>query len=103
VELPPSPTTLPIPRLRAAFDGRVIAPDDPGYDQARSVFYRSTDHHPGVIVRPADAAQVVQVVTLARESGLPLAVRSGGHSLAGHGAGEGDHSAVSVMACALGR
>jgi FAD/FMN-containing dehydrogenase len=78
-----------LPRLRADFDGRVIAPDDPGYDQARGVFYGSFDRRPALIVRPADAAEVAAVVALARDSGLELAVRSGGHSLAGHGVSEG--------------
>jgi FAD/FMN-containing dehydrogenase len=90
VRFSPSPsTTLSIPELRAAFDGRVVAPGDAGYDQARSVFYGSVDRRPAVIVRPADAAQVAQVVLLARETGMELAVRSGGHSLAGHGVSEG--------------
>jgi FAD/FMN-containing dehydrogenase len=67
----------------------VITSDDPGYDQARSLLYGAIDHRPAMIVRPIDATEVAQSVTLARESGLPLAVRSGGHSLAGHGACEG--------------
>jgi FAD/FMN-containing dehydrogenase len=79
----PSPQT-PIPELRAAFTGRVIAPQDPGYDEARTVFYGGIDRRPAVIVRPADAAEVSRVVSLARETGLELAVRSGGHSTAGH-------------------
>jgi FAD/FMN-containing dehydrogenase len=89
VEFSPAQPTLSIPRLRAAFDGGVIAPDDPGYDQARRVFYGSIDHRPAVIVRPTDATEVAQVVTLARDSGLELAVRSGGHSLAGHSVSDG--------------
>jgi FAD/FMN-containing dehydrogenase len=80
---------LSIPRLRGALKGRVIAPDDAGYDEARAVFYGSFDRRPAVIVRPTDAAEVARVVTLARETGLELAVRSGGHSLAGHGVSEG--------------
>jgi FAD/FMN-containing dehydrogenase len=75
--------------LRATFDGRVIAPDDAGYDQARGVFYGSFDRRPAVIVRPADAAEVAGVIALARDGGLELAVRSGGHSLAGHGVSDG--------------
>jgi FAD/FMN-containing dehydrogenase len=88
VRFPPSPT-LSIPELRAAFDGRVIAPGDAGYDQARTVFYRSIDRRPAAIVRPADAAEAAQVVALARETGMELAVRSGGHSPAGHGVADG--------------
>ena len=84
------PTTISIRRrLRAAIDGRVITPGDAGYDQARAVFYGRSDHRPVVIVRPTDASDVSQVVLLARESGLELAVRSGGHSLAGHSTTDG--------------
>ena len=84
-----NPSAISVPRLRATFDGRVIAPDDTGYDQARGVFYGSFDRRPAVIVRPADAAEVAGVVALARHSGLELAVRSGGHSIAGHGVSDG--------------
>jgi FAD/FMN-containing dehydrogenase len=81
--------SISLPRLRAEFDGRVIAPDDPGYDQARGVFYGSFDGRPALIVRPTGAAEVAAVVALARDSGLELAVRSGGHSLAGHSTSDG--------------
>ena len=81
--------TLDLPRLRAAFDGRVIGPGDPGYDQARALFYGGWDRRPGAIVRPADPAQVAQVVTMARDLGLELAVRGGGHSNAGHSTTDG--------------
>jgi FAD/FMN-containing dehydrogenase len=84
-----SSSTISIPELRAAFDGRVIAPDDVAYDQARTVFAGGIDRRPAVIIRPADAAQVAQVVTLARDSGLDLAVRSGGHSGLGHSVADG--------------
>jgi FAD/FMN-containing dehydrogenase len=86
---PSQPTTTPVQRLRAAFDGRVIAPEDARYDQARGVFYGSFDRRPAAIIRPADATEVASVVTLARETGLELAVRSGGHSLAGHSTSDG--------------
>jgi FAD/FMN-containing dehydrogenase len=82
-------TTLSIPQLRAALNGRVIAPDDARYDQARAVFYGGIDRHPAVIVRAADATDVARVISRARETGLELAIRSGGHSLAGHGVSEG--------------
>jgi FAD/FMN-containing dehydrogenase len=82
--------SISLPRLRADFDGRVTAPDDPGYEQARAVFYGSYNHRrPALIVRPATAAEVATVVALARDSGLELAVRSGGHSLAGHSTSDG--------------
>jgi FAD/FMN-containing dehydrogenase len=84
----PSPT-VELPRLRAAVDGRVITPDDPGYDQARTIFYGGFERRPAAIVRPADAAEVAQVVNLARDGGHELAVRAGGHSTAGHSLTEG--------------
>ncbi len=83
---PPPPT---ISSLQAAVGGRVIAPGDPDYDVARTVFAGGIDRRPAVIVRAADAADVARVVGFAREAGLELAVRSGGHSGAGHGVTEG--------------
>ena len=85
----PSSPTVELPRLRAAVDGRVITPDDPGYDRARTIFYGGFERRPAAIVRPADAAQVAQVVNLARDGGYELAVRAGGHSTAGHSLTEG--------------
>jgi FAD/FMN-containing dehydrogenase len=55
----------------------VITPDDAAYDRARTVFYGGDDRRPAAVVR------------FAREHGLELAVRSGGHSLAGHGTTDG--------------
>jgi FAD/FMN-containing dehydrogenase len=84
-----SHSTLSIPKLRADLDGQVIAPEDPGYDQARTLFYGGFERRPAVIVRAADAAEVARIVSLARETGLELAVRSGGHSPAGHSVNDG--------------
>jgi FAD/FMN-containing dehydrogenase len=67
----------------------VIGPGDAGYDEARTVFNGGVDRWPAVIVRPVDASEVSLVVSLARESGMELAVRSGGHSLAGHSVSDG--------------
>ena len=87
-----NPTAQIVPsisELRALFNGRVIAPDDPRYEQARTVFYGGIDCHPAAIVRVADAGDVSRLVSVAREAGIELAVRSGGHSNAGHGTTEG--------------
>jgi FAD/FMN-containing dehydrogenase len=81
--------SLSIPQLRSRLNGRVIAPDDPRYDDARTVFSGAIDRRPAAIVRVADAGDVAQVIAHARESGAELAVRSGGHSGAGHGVSEG--------------
>ncbi len=80
---------ISVPQLRAAVRGQVITPQDAEYDEARTVFYGGIDRHPAVIVQVADAADVARVVTFARENGAELAVRSGGHSMAGHGVSEG--------------
>jgi hypothetical protein len=83
------PDVATIEQLSPDRVGRVIAPDDAEYDRARTVFYGGIDRRPAVIVRPADASQVARVASAARETGLELAVRSGGHSLAGHGVCDG--------------
>jgi FAD binding domain len=83
------PISIWISQLRAQVSGRVITPDDPAYDQARTIFYGGFDRHPAVIIRPVDTGQVARVVALARESALELAVRSGGHSTAGHSTTDG--------------
>jgi FAD/FMN-containing dehydrogenase len=81
--------TIAIPELRAAIDGTVILPGDTTYHQARTVFAGDIDRNPALIVRVANAEDVSHVVSLARETGLELAVRSGGHSTAGHSLAEG--------------
>jgi len=82
-------TGLSIPQLRTMFNGQVIASGDSDYDQARTVFYGGIDRRPAVIIRVKDADEVTRVLALARETGLPLAVRSGGHSVAGHCVADG--------------
>ena len=85
----PKIDTLSIPQLRSVFNGKVIAPGDVDYDKARTVFYGGVDRRPAVIIRVRNADEVARVISLARESGLELAVRSGGHSTAGHSVTEG--------------
>ena len=80
---------LSIPELRATVSGRLIAPGDADYDTARAVFVGGVDRHPAVIVRVADATDVVHVVSVARATGLELAVRSGGHGNGGLGVSDG--------------
>jgi FAD/FMN-containing dehydrogenase len=80
---------LSSPQLAGELKGRVIEPDDPDYDEARTVFYGDVDRRPSAIVRVANGDDVARVIAHAREAGLELAVRSGGHSPAGHGVTEG--------------
>jgi FAD/FMN-containing dehydrogenase len=75
---------ISIARLREQVRGRVVAPDDPAYDRARTPFYGGFDRRPQLIVQAAEAADVARVVGLAQDTRLDLAVRSGGHSPAGH-------------------
>jgi FAD/FMN-containing dehydrogenase len=84
-----SSDSISIAQVGTNLAGQVIGPDDPGYDEGRAVFLPQVDRRPAMIVRPVDAAEVAYVVALARESGLELAVRGGGHSSAGHGVSEG--------------
>jgi FAD/FMN-containing dehydrogenase len=80
--------TRALRRLRDAVDGRVIMPGDAAYDATRAVF-GGYDRRPAAIVRVASATDVSRVVELARDTAVELAVRGGGHSMAGHGTTDG--------------
>jgi FAD/FMN-containing dehydrogenase len=69
--------------LRRAFRGRVITPGDEVYDESRTLFNAMIDKRPAVIAQCATVEDVMAAVRVGRESGLPTAVRSGGHSVAG--------------------
>jgi hypothetical protein len=75
--------------LLSSLSGRIITPDDPEYDKARSLFYGGIDKRPALIVRVKNANDVSCVIALARDTGLELAVRSGGHSIPGHSVSDG--------------
>ena len=78
-----------LPELRAGFQGQVILPGEAGYDPARTLFYGGYDQRPALIAQAAGAADVQRTIALARQTGLELAVRSGGHSVAGFGLSDG--------------
>src|SRR6266498_3293762 len=67
----------------AGFRGDVVRPGDPEYDLHRKIWNASFDKHPAVIVRCAGVSDVIAAVKFGRASGLPVAVRSGGHSFPG--------------------
>jgi FAD/FMN-containing dehydrogenase len=69
--------------LRKRHRGDLITPEDPRYDEARRVWNAMIDKRPAVITRPRDAADVIASVQAARSLDLPIAVRGGGHSIAG--------------------
>jgi FAD/FMN-containing dehydrogenase len=81
--------TEAVQQLRATFRGEVIGPDDPGYEQARKVFNGMVDKRPALIARVRGVADVVAAVKFARGQNLPIAIRGGGHSVAGHGTCDG--------------
>jgi FAD/FMN-containing dehydrogenase len=76
-------------RLRERFHGEVILPDHPAYDEARAVFNGMIDVRPAVIAQCENAEDVVRALRHGRAEGLPIAVRGGGHSVAGRALVEG--------------
>jgi len=73
-----------IRKFSAGLTGHVIMPNDGLYESARWGWNRAIDRHPGMIVRCTTTEDVVRAVDFARNNDLLLAVRSGGHSFAGH-------------------
>lgn len=72
-----------VAQLRARLSGDVVLPGDPGYDEARKVWNGAVDRRPAVVVYCAHADDVVQAVRFARAGNHLVAVRSGGHNVAG--------------------
>jgi FAD/FMN-containing dehydrogenase len=66
------------------FKGAVFTPGDDGYDDARTIFNSMIEKRPAYITQCSDAADVVAALAFARDQGLPISVRSGGHSVAGN-------------------
>jgi FAD/FMN-containing dehydrogenase len=78
-----------IAQLAGALRGRLIQPTDPDYDEARAVYNAMIDKRPALIARCLDAADVIASVNFARENGVLLAVRGGGHNGPGLGICDG--------------
>ena len=75
--------------LQRALRGRLIRPTDTDYDAARALYNGMIDRRPKLIARCADVADVITCVNFAREEGLPLAIRGGGHNGPGLGSVDG--------------
>ncbi|MEU0134386.1 FAD-binding oxidoreductase [Streptomyces sp. NPDC006296] len=75
--------------LRPGFTGEVHVPGDPGYDEARTVFNGMIDRRPAVVAQCASGTDVARALAVARDRGLEVAVRGGGHSVAGMALSEG--------------
>jgi FAD/FMN-containing dehydrogenase len=71
-------------QLREDFGGQLLQPGDPGYDEARTIYNGMIDRRPGLIARPTGASDVIAAIAYARSVDLPIAVRCGAHSVAGH-------------------
>ncbi|HKR71294.1 MAG TPA: FAD-binding oxidoreductase [Streptosporangiaceae bacterium] len=78
-------TAVSYDELASGLRGELIMPGDPGYDGARAVYNGMIDKHPAAIARCRDAADVITCVRFAREHGVEIAVRGGGHNAAGLG------------------
>ena len=75
--------------LRARLQGELVEPDDAAYGQARAVWNGRADRQPALIVRCADAVDVAAAVAFAHDQNVPVAVRSGSHSIAGYSVCDG--------------
>lgn len=73
-----------IDELKSRFSGEIILPGDAIYEEARQLWNAMIDKRPAVIARCTSATDVTRAVAFAREHGLPLAVRGGGHNIAGN-------------------
>jgi hypothetical protein len=82
-------TTSVREELESGLRGEVACPGDRGYDTARGVFNAMIDRRPLAVIRCADASDVVRGIAFARRHDLPLSVRGGGHSVAGHAVRDG--------------
>ena len=82
-------TETHVERLQAQLRGELLSPSQEGYEAARKVWNGLIDKHPSLIVRCAGAGDVVQSVRFARENELQVAVRGGGHNVAGRSVCDG--------------
>jgi len=71
--------------LKASLRGELIQPGDEGYEASRKVYNGMIDKHPALIARCADVADVIAAVNFARENGLLVSIRGGGHNAGGLG------------------
>ncbi len=75
--------------LRAGLRGTVLLPDDPGYNEARSIWNGMIDRHPALIVRALGTSDIQATVNFARSQGLPLSIKGGGHNISGLAVSDG--------------
>jgi FAD binding domain len=75
--------------LHSELHGSLCLPDEAGYDEARTIWNAMIDRRPGAVVRCRAASDVIGAVRLARDNGLLVAARGGGHNIAGNAVCDG--------------
>jgi FAD/FMN-containing dehydrogenase len=75
--------------LRSSIAGEVIVPGEDGYDAARTIWNGMIDKQPALIVRPAGVSDVIATVSFARQTGVAVSIKGGGHNVAGHAVSQG--------------
>ena len=78
-----------VAELRESLRGELLYPSDAGYNEARSIWNAMFDKRPALIVRCAGVSDIISSVNFARTNSIPVAVRGGGHNVAGSGACDG--------------
>ncbi len=76
--------SMRVEELKRDFTGEMLLPGDGAYDDARKIWNAMVDKHPAVIARCATTSDVIRAVNFARDNGLVLAIRGGGHNIAGN-------------------
>jgi FAD/FMN-containing dehydrogenase len=80
----PHPVWSDVEKLRGKLVGKLLLPEDEGYDQVRTVWNTLIDRRPALIIQCQETADVVEGVNFAREQGLLLGIKGGGHNVAGN-------------------
>lgn len=75
--------------LEATFSGELLLPDAPGYDEARRIYNGLIDKHPAVIARARGVTDVAAAIAFARDGGMEISIRGGGHGVAGRAVADG--------------
>ena len=78
-----------VEHLRDNVSGAVVMEGGQGYDEARTLWNAMVDRKPGLVIRAANSADIQAAVNFARDNGFLMAIRSGGHQIAGHAVAEG--------------
>ena len=78
-----------VDHLRDNVSGAVVMEGGQGYDEARTLWNAMVDRKPGLVIRAANSADIQAAVNFARDNGFLMAIRSGGHQIAGHAVAEG--------------